>query len=204
MRLAPESRVFIPEQFGEELRAVRVEGAARFEVAPGIEQPLSIFIRRVVVTARGTAVTVRAFDGDEGVLVRLDEGAATIKAGDETRTLSPGQALFVPDSAAPRDPTAGELAEGVSWTENVVTINNRKISAVLPMLQRWYRMNIRVADQATLDRVISFSAPLDSVSTAIAAIEREGKVKFGYVGENMVFTPLDKPDPKAKPPARKK
>lgn len=187
VRLAPESQLFVPQEFGEELRGVRVEGAARIEVAPGIGTPLTIFARNVRVSATGTVITIRSYKSDAGVFVRLDEGTASLRVGEETRAIAPGEALFIPDSAPPRAATAGELAEGTSWVNGVVSFHDRRLGEVLPDFSRWYRMRIHAANQATLDRRVSFRAPIDSVRVAIAAVEREAGVQFGYMGENMVF-----------------
>jgi len=192
VRLAPDSRVRIPENFGAELRAVRVQGAASFAVAAGQPQPLWVFVGRAAVVATGTRFTVRHYAGDRGALIRLDEGAASVRVDDVEHALAPGKALFVPDSGAPRAPTAGELQEGVSWTEGRVTLSDRPFGEALSALQRWYGSDVRAADQAILERRVSISVPLDSVQAAIAAIERAGSVRFGYLGEHMVFMDRDK------------
>ena len=188
VRLAPESQLFIPEKFGPDLRGVRIEGAGRFVVAPGLEEPFTVVVGQALVTAAGTAFTVRDYPGEPGATIALHEGTVTVTAHDSVVTLAPGQGLFVPDSAPPRAPTAGELAEAVSWTDNTYVADNRAIADVLTDFQRWYRTQIFAVDPKVLERRVSFRASLDSVRQAISAVEREGNVQFGYISGKMVFT----------------
>lgn len=196
VQFAPESRVFIPQEFGPDLRGIRIEGAASIAVAPGLEAPLVVKARRVTVSAEGTALTVRAFPEDSVVVVAVTEGRVKVTRGDEERMLGAGESVTVPDSSAMRAATPGELEEATAWTQNRLSVHNRRISDVLDQVQRFYNTRIFVADNDILERRITFSAPLDSVRQAIAAIEKAGSVKFGYIQDKMVFT--DAP-PAAKP-----
>ncbi|HEU5174820.1 MAG TPA: FecR domain-containing protein [Gemmatimonadaceae bacterium] len=188
VRFAPESRVFIPKEFGEDLRGIRVEGAASVQVAPGLDAPLVLKAKRATISAAGTALTVRAFPEDSVIVVAVTDGQVTVKRGDEERVLGAGQSVAVPDSSAMRAATSGELDEATAWTKNRLAVHDRRIGDVLAELRRWYNTHILVADTRVLDRRISISAPLDSVRQAIAAIEQAGSVKFGYVEDKMVFT----------------
>lgn len=188
VRLAPETNLSIPEKFGADLRAVRVEGAARITVAPGLEEPLTVVAGPALVVATGTVFTVRAYPGDGGAVVALHEGSATVRVGEASHAIATGAALFIPDSGAVRAATAGEAAEATSWSDNLYVASDRRLGDVLTDMQRWYRTQIFAVDPDVLGRRISIRASLDSVRQAIAAIEREGGVQFGYMNEKMVFT----------------
>lgn len=189
VRLAPGTQLFIPEKFGAELRAVRVNGAARVQVAPGQEEPLRVVVGRATLVATGTAFSVRSYPADGGATVLLHDGSATVQAGDSTHALSPGNALFVPDSGVTRPATPDQIAEVTAWTENTYVANDRRLGDVLEDFQRWYRTQIFIADPTLADRRVTVRASLDSVRQAIAAVERTANVKFGYVSGKMVFIP---------------
>ena len=188
VRLAPETQLIIPEKFSPDFRGVRVEGAARFEVAPGLDAPFTVIAGAATVVATGTAFSVRAYPGDGGAIVALHEGTVRVTVGDSTHPLRAGEALFVADSAPPRAATEGELAQATSWSANTYVADNRRIADVLTDLQRWYRTQVFATSPEVLERRVSFRAPLDSVRQAIAAIEREGNVRFSYMSGKMVFT----------------
>lgn len=188
VRFAPESQIYIPQEFGPELRAVRVVGAANVEVAPGLEAPLVVKVKEAFVTAEGTAFTVRAFPGDSLAVVAVAEGKVTVRRGDEERALAAGEAVSIPDSSAMREPTTGELGEATAWTRNRLEVHDRRLADALPEFLRWYNMRVFVADTRIHDRRVTISASLDSVRQAIADVEQSGSVKFGYIEDKMVFT----------------
>jgi len=184
--LTPESKLIVPKQFGELMRAVKLEGEATFTVAPGRSKPFEVRASITKTLVTGTILTVRSFAAESSVVIALKEGTATVKVGDSTRTVGAGQAVFVKNSAM-REPTAPELQEATSWNDKTLTIANRTLRDVLPQLKRWYGIDIKVVDLPLLDRPVSIQASLDSPKEAITAVEKSANVKFGYEGKTMVF-----------------
>lgn len=184
--LTPESKLIVPKQFGELMRAVKLEGEATFTVAPGRSRPFEVRAANTSTLVTGTVLTVRSFAAESAVVVALKEGTATVKVGDSTRTVGAGQAVFVKNSVM-REPTAPELQEATTWNDKTLTIANRTLRDVLPQLRRWYGIDIKVVDLPLLDRPVSIQASLDSPKEAITAVEKSANVKFGYEGKTMVF-----------------
>jgi transmembrane sensor len=184
--LTPESKLVVPKQFGELMRAVKLEGEATFTVAPGKSKPFEVRAANTQTRVTGTVLTVRNFPSEGSVVVALKEGTATVKVGDSTRTIAAGHAVFVKDSRM-REPTEPELQEATSWNDKTLTIANRSLRDVLPQLKRWYGIDIKVVDLPLLDRPVSLQASLDSPKEAISGVEKSANVKFGYEGKTMVF-----------------
>ena len=184
--LTPESKLIVPKQFGELMRAVKLEGEATFTVPPGKSKPFEVRAANTKTTVTGTILTVRNFPAEGSVVVALKEGTATVKVGDSTRTVGAGQAVFVKESKM-REPTAPELQEATTWNDKTLTIANRSLRDVLPQLRRWYGIDIKVLDLPLLDRPVSLQASLDSPKEAITGVEKSANVKFGYEGKTMVF-----------------
>ena len=186
VRLAPESSISVPREFGDRLRAVKLVGAATFEPAPGQARPLRVVVRDAVVTATGTVFSVRAWDGDSGVTVQVREGSVSVRAGEETRTVAAGQSLAI-EGTTMRTPTAAQLASAMAWTGDSLVIAARPLREVIPELRRWYNLQVRVADSTLGDRPVTVRAPLTSAREAVAAVERSAGVKYGYVGRDLAF-----------------
>jgi ferric-dicitrate binding protein FerR (iron transport regulator) len=183
--LAPGSKLIIPRQFPEEMRAVKIEGAARFVVAPGNAQPFEIRAGDAAVKATGTTITVRAYPNDKIATVQLADGQATVKVGKEEHPITAGQAVVVEDHEV-RQATPAELAEATNWTNRRITIS-RQLRDVVQEINRWYNVDIKVPELKALDRPASVDAPLDSLRSAIAQVEQSADVQFGYEGQTMVF-----------------
>ena len=183
--LAAGSKLIIPKQFPTEMRAVKVEGAARFTVAPGNAQPFQIRAGDAAVSATGTTIMVRAYPNDPAAIVHLREGTATFRLGKEERPMTAGQTLAVADHKV-RDATPVEVAEATNWTDRRITIS-RKLGDVVQEINRWYGVEIKVPEVKALERPASVDAPLDSLRSAIAQVESSADVTFGYEGQTMVF-----------------
>ena len=99
--------------------------------------------------------------------------------------MTAGQTLVVADHKV-REPTPAEVAEGINWTERRITIS-RQLRDVVQEINRWYGVEIKVPEVKALDRPASVDAPLDSLRSAIAQVEKTADVTFAYEGQTMVF-----------------
>jgi len=186
--LSPESKLIVPKNFGELLRAVKLDGEATFTVVPGQRYPLEIRAGNTKTLVTGTVLTVRAFASESAVVVALKQGTASVKVGDSIRVVGAGKAVIVKNQTM-REPTAGELAEATTWNDQTLTISNRQLRDVLPQLKRWYGLDIKVVDRALLERMVTMQASLDSPKEAINAVQQSANVQFAWApdGKTMVF-----------------
>ena len=186
--LGAGSKLTIPQMFNTELRAVKIDGAARFGVAPGNPLPFEVRAGDASVVATGTTIIARVYPNDPFVTIHLADGAATVRLGKEVRALTAGQTVVIEDGDKLRDATPAEVAVAVNWTNRRVTIS-RQLRDVVEELNRWFGTEIRVPEIKALDRNATVDAPLDSMRVAIAQVEKSADVTFGYEGQNqaMVF-----------------
>jgi transmembrane sensor len=175
--LGPDSRLRIPPGFGERVRAVGVEGTARFQVAPGQDRAFIVRAGNTTITATGTAFEVSGYPGTP-VLVRVREGSVDVLAAGPSRSLAAGEAVVVDAEGVMTDPTAGAVAEALGWTDGEFHMADRPMRELPALLQRWYGMQVLVGDSAVLDRRVTLRAPLDSQRALISAIEQQGKVRY--------------------------
>jgi len=185
--LTPESRLIVPKQFGDLMRAVKLEGEATFTVTPGQRKPFEVRAADTKTVVTGTVLTVRAFPSESAVVVAVQQGGASVQVGDSLRAVAAGHAVLVSKKTM-REPTAVELQEATSWNDKTLTIANRPLRDVLPQLKRWYGLDIKVIDAPLLARMVTMQASLDSPNEAITGVSQSANVKFGYEGKTMVFT----------------
>ncbi|HEY2065080.1 MAG TPA: FecR domain-containing protein, partial [Gemmatimonadaceae bacterium] len=187
VQLAPESKLAVAKTFGPSMRAVKLDGAAVFDVAPGQRSPFMVHARDAVVTATGTSFTVRAYPADAGATVVVREGSVSVRQGKTTQDLAAGSALVVPDGKPPRAATAAEREEADGWRGGMLSVTNRPLRDVVPELKRWYGLTVLVPNTELLDKKVTFRASLDSSRQAIRGIETSTGLEFGYQGQNMLF-----------------
>jgi ferric-dicitrate binding protein FerR (iron transport regulator) len=187
VRLAPESKLSIPQGFGPELRAVKLEGAGTFNVAAGQKQRFQVHGRDGVVVARGTKFTVRSYENDDATTVVVQEGSVDVRHSGDVTPLAAGASLLLQRGQAPRVATSAEADEAAAWDGGTLVISNRPLREVLPQLRRWYGLTVSVPQDSLLDRPVTLRASLDSSRQAIRGIEESTGLEFGYIGPNMVF-----------------
>ena len=186
-RLGPESKLVVPNRFGIGLRSVRVEGTAIFDVKQAGDKPFDVRVGNVSVQATGTAFVVRKFRDDASVFVHVKQGTVNVVAGDSIRALAANTSIMVDSSGALSIPSSETVAEVSGWTDGTVTIPGKTLAQILPLLKRWYVLDVRVPDASLMDRKVFLSAAADSKREALSSVEKSAGVKFAYVGENMTF-----------------
>jgi ferric-dicitrate binding protein FerR (iron transport regulator) len=186
--LGPESELTVPQKFGIGLRAVRIEGAANFDVRTLGTQLFEVRAGNASITATGTRFTVHRYTRDDSVtIVNVKEGTVNLKFGDNVRQVGPGMSMLVTESGEMSVPTSEQIQEASAWVDGTVIIQGRTLRYGIPMLRRWFGLDIKVPDGNLLDRPVFISAPSNSKMEAIKSVEKSAGVKFTYVGENMVF-----------------
>ena len=187
VRLAPESEVTVPKQFGAEMRVVRLKGSAEFTVAKGIDQPFRVNAGTVAVVATGTAFTVKVDENTIETTVVVSEGSVKVGKPKELTDVAAGGAVIAKDSVV-RQATAAEKEEADSWRSGMLVVNDKPLGQVLNQMKKWYGLTILVPQPKLMERKASFRASLDSTRQAIRGIEASTGLQFGYVGQNMAFT----------------
>jgi ferric-dicitrate binding protein FerR (iron transport regulator) len=184
--LGADTKLVIAPDFGSTVRAVKVEGAALFTVAPRQKHEFYVRAGDAKVTATGTTFGVHAYPADETIVVGVREGSVQVKAED-TRDVEAPRGVVILKNGTIRDASAAELEEALGWTENRFALTDRPLRHALKQMSRWYAMDIVVRDSALLSRPVTVKASLQSSQDAVAGLEKSGKLNFGYEGKTMVL-----------------
>jgi ferric-dicitrate binding protein FerR (iron transport regulator) len=139
------------ESFGKDgLRMVHLSGEAFFEVRKDTDVPFVVATKDYDVQVVGTRFNVRSYIEDGLTETSLEEGKVIIKLADgRSFDLMPGQQARANESKG-IDIRSVDVADQVCWKENVLRFNNTSLNHMLPMLERWYGVKIKVDD---LERV---------------------------------------------------
>lgn len=187
VHLAPESKLTIPNGFGPKLRAVKIEGMATFDISKGVDNPFQVHAKHGIVVATGTSFTVRNYPEDPIETIVVNEGSIELRQGETRQAANAGEALVMVAGSPIRKASVEERDAAEAWRRGVLIVNNEPLRTVLPQMKRWYGLTIIAKDTLLLTHKVYMRASIDSVRQAISAIEQSAGVKFGYVGQNMVF-----------------
>ncbi|MBS1662014.1 MAG: DUF4974 domain-containing protein [Bacteroidetes bacterium] len=98
--LTDKSEISYAEPFSNNRRDIKLKGKAEFKVVQDKSMPFTVYSMGLATTALGTDFTVSAFDQEENIIIRLNEGKVVVKAAEQAKEglkkdyyLLPGQSL---------------------------------------------------------------------------------------------------------------
>lgn len=182
VRIGSETRLRSPADFGGLVRTLELHGAASFEVASGNSLPFVVRAAHAIVTARGTRLTIGAYDGDPEVLVAVDEGEATVRVADETQwtTLAAGEAIRIAKDGRVQALDATQRVTALAWLSDSLVFIDTPVRAILPELRRWFDLDAALADPALGEPKVSLRVGLLSSGDALNALAAVGGLTIGF------------------------
>ena len=193
VKLGAETTVKVPPGFNAQVHGVLVQGAAQLSVKPitGAKAlPFHARARKVDAATNGGVMVVRAYEEDPDVMILAKDGALEIRPNvDEkpTTTLAAGQAMAITKDGKTRIMTQPESDAAFSWVDGTITMNAMPLSAVLPVLTRWYNTQARITDKTLLERPVTAVVKLSSSGDALDAIGKAANVHVAFVGDTLTL-----------------
>ena len=169
--LAAESQLRIPSDFasppGEKGTPRRLEliGRAYFDVKHDSERPFIVRTATAVTQDIGTSFVITAYPEKLSTEVAVVDGSvglwdrqATPDVGSDTRTgassapkrplmvLTHGDVATLDENGTATRTRHSSLNEYTSWTRGILTFDNALLRDVIPELNRWYDLDVRIGD----------------------------------------------------------
>jgi transmembrane sensor len=171
--LAPKSRVRYATDYGRAHRDLYLEGQAYFQVAPDSQRPLRVHTANSVTEDLATAFVVTAYADQRATEVVVAEGRVALSRPDgrpalvlEARDLG----RLDPNGIATLRRRV-DVSRQLSWTRGALGFDGAPLNDVVPALERWYNVDIRLADSALGARRLTATftnEPIDLVLQRIA------------------------------------
>lgn len=184
--LAPQSVLTVPPHFNRQWRAVRVDGAAMFTVAPAPQLPFEVRVGDARVVATGTRFAVRKYGDDESVAVRVTEGSVDVLVGGARTPVAAGATVLVANGVV-HPAAADEAAPAVGWVDGTVAFAPQTVERLVPQMRRWFGLVLTIGDAQLAGRTVAFSTPVQDPTKAIAALERAGRLTVAWEKRQMVL-----------------
>lgn len=128
-------------------RQVSLSGEAWFEVESDPENPFQILAGKSTVKVTGTKFNLGVYPSEKCVELVLDEGGIEFKADslDEFIKLNPSERLVVLNGDLRKSSVDPEKYS--AWTDGKLVFKNDTMAEVVRRLERWYNVNISLADE---------------------------------------------------------
>ncbi len=175
------SRLEVPQDFGDKTRTVRLEGQAAFEVVESSGEPFIVEASGTRSTVLGTVFSVRAYTADVNVAVQ--SGKISFAPCNDGNTYHPcnvgAERVVLSANEVGRLNSRGELTvrQGAisdnefSFMHGKLSLHGVTLRESINDLQRWYDVEIVLADPSLGDLVFDGAFPAGSVDNLVQALE---------------------------------
>ena len=194
--LAPGSQLLTRDRFRGSSRDVFLNGRAYFEITRDTAHPFLVHAAGTVTRVLGTKFDVRAYPGASRTDVVVRSGRVSIRpdflpdAG--AKVLTRGQRGSIDTSGTIRVESGLDPDAMLAWTTGTLRFERMPLQEVVPELEGWFDLKIRISDPALGKRRLTAtfgSEPLDVVLQTIAELVN-GQVKRD--GSQVIFSPRRK------------
>src|SRR5438552_1310574 len=174
--LAPKSRVRYAADYGRARRELYLDGEAYFQVTPDSQRPLRVHTAASVTEDLGTAFVVRAYADQVATEVVVAEGRVALWRADTAAASRPALLLGARDLGRLEQGGGATVRRGVdlarqlAWTRGVLSFDGTPLGEVVRTLERWYNVEIRVADSALAARRLTATFQNESIDLVLQRI----------------------------------
>ena len=185
--LNAESSLKYPVLFSGDLRKVKLEGEAYFEVKRNPEKPFVVDIGGMQVNVLGTTFGIRAYADEREIRTTLVSGRVNVSAGKQVYELKPSeQAVFDKQTEAVKV-AAVDTELFVGWKDGRLVFDNCSLERILKDLGRWYSFEVFYATSAAKE--IPFSLNIrkhEKFAQVLELMQSTGKIQF-EINKNTVI-----------------
>lgn len=175
------SRLEVPVDYYAGNRALKLEGEAIFSVAPNAKSPFTVTSGSTTTRVLGTNFIVRHYPTDTATLVSVRDGRVSV----EGTILNASQQAVVHPAREPVlttfTPSRFNFVDGILTFENVLLVE------AVQDLNRWYDVDIRIADPTLLTETVEGGFKAGSDSNLISILELMYNVRVVKEGKTLTL-----------------
>lgn len=188
VEIGPNTTLRIAPNFAERVRALDVQGTVALDVVADSRDRFFVRSGEALLRVTGTKFDVSRFQGDSLVLLRVREGEVSVGSGEEATAVAAGRTVGIAAGGRVVELPAPQAEEAFAWTDGNFVVVDRRLLEVIPLLQRWYGLQLKVTDPRLLERRATVRAPLTSSKQAVEQVEASANVGYGHRnGEPVLF-----------------
>lgn len=163
VRLAPGSKLVT--SITPDKRTIALVGEALFSVASSTNIPFVVRTGNIETRVLGTSFGVRRYRNELAVRVAVAEGKVSVN----NTVLTLGDVAEATDNGNIDVQHEANMAEVLGWTTGRLAIRELPLKDVVPILSRWYGLEVRFAEQSMED--IKFTSNISTTARPEAVID---------------------------------
>ena len=182
-----------PEKFSGTFREVKLKGEAFFEVRHDASNPFIIDAGRAKIKVLGTSFSVKA-DPDSSIMVKVKKGKVLFftinqSTGDTSAIiLVPGTSGKLPLGATLPIMEENPVPDDLYWADHTLDFRKTPLSEVFKLVERYYKVTIRVSDPKINRCMLSATFSNDPVEEILAVIAGSFDLKVTSSGNQYLIS----------------
>ena len=176
-----------PPVFGKEIREVRLEGEAYFEVESEGGRPFVVRTGGVGVRVLGTEFNVKAYEDEGEVVTTLVKGSVVVcRRGGADCPLEAGEQACYDEERGEMTVKRVETEVYTAWTRGMFWFKDMTLGEIVRMVARWYDLEVFYVNPGVQEVVYSGKMPMyASVEDVLRKFELSGEVGFTLNGRTL-------------------
>jgi transmembrane sensor len=194
--LSVDTKLRVLPGYGISSRGVELAGEAYFIVRHDDQSPFVVRTARGTARDLGTEFSVRAYPQEPYLQIVVatdsvelfnylanDSGAVslTLRSRDRAVVDERGRASLTSDVS---------LDRFVAWTRGRLEFDDEPVAAVLAQVERWYDLDIAVADSSLGAERVTISFETESAAEALSALAKVLNVRLTWSGRSVRLAPV--------------
>jgi len=182
--LNANSKISYPEVFSKEIRKVKLEGEAYFDVIHNTQSPFIVESDQMEINVLGTQFDVKNYTGQTNLEATLLTGKVKVRFSPEQEfiTLAPNQTISFDKQSNKFNIREVDANDYIIWTNEKLTFNNELLSTILYKMEKWYNIKITCADNVPLDQRLSFTIRRENKEEIFKTLELIAPIKSNIDG----------------------
>lgn len=193
--LGPASTLHVRHRGGE-ARDVYLEGEAYLEVKHDAMRPFRVHTAAGLVEDVGTEFIVSAYPDAPGMRVVVATGMVAVYGkpsaagrGSPLLTLAHGDLAELAVDGVATVTHDVNLAPYLAWTRGDLAFDGTRLGDVVPALERWYDIDIRLSDSTLAERRLTATFHRESLSQVLDLLALSLDVRVQHEGRSVLISP---------------
>jgi len=151
--LNANSKLSISPEYGTELREVKLEGEAFFDVTPNMNTPFIVKSDNIITRVLGTSFNISAYPNDPQLNVAVVTGKVNVR--DEltglNNNLLPHDMICYDKSSTSYTVEQFEYDDQIGWKEGIIKFEEASFAEVRRKLSRWYDVDFIIENDMEVE-----------------------------------------------------
>jgi ferric-dicitrate binding protein FerR (iron transport regulator) len=184
--LNSSSSISFPSYFTGRFRQVDAQGEVFFDVRKNTGQPFIVSLGKIHARVLGTRFNVINYDSEDRTEIILQSGKIELCTGayDQPRSLSvlnPGELAHYNKSANTVNILTVDTDKYVAWIDGKLIFKDDPMEEVIRKFNRWFNVQIEVADKAILEYVYTATFQDESIDQILELLSLSAPIKYQII-----------------------